>query len=550
MRDVLARYDVIPPADLNQMLVSFDVEHRPLFALFLADALRSSGATPDWDTEKLIHYVLKREITRWDQQGVKEPDRKLLKFATLAGKIDLKANLPSYVEDLLRQAYALPKPPSFDERLSCVLHCKWDQQSIPKMEPDLLGELFVLQTTVLGNNKFDENSEKEQRQFKAAWRVASGLGILSFVLRAAQDFPLHANLEGLIGQLAQHRQQGKKTDFYLACMYLALSTAFHKKGRFDAVIRTLAAFDSQRKSTPYPKSPLLRQVELNICVTRLVALALAGDIETSLKVGRRAVKLAKEKDGTLTQESISDAISTYANVLLAQDPDEAATILRKLHPQLKDIANVHSSKLNSEITLAMSLIVIAHRDYAIKPAESGTMFAEALAFLHPLFIRANEHSRFAEAAASALLIGLIHALEGTTEDFEWFTQAVNAAIQAGQLETLWRAHLNLASALHRQQYDLQKVREHAHAAYVLLDASLSTYPHPEDSPRFNLVRIPLAHAIRFLVEAGDVAGAQALADFPTIKNCFAEKGASLREDRGGFSSHEWLRVKDYDFILY
>jgi hypothetical protein len=51
--------------------------------------------------------------------------------------------------------------------------------------------------------------------------------------------------------------------------------------------------------------------------------------------------------------------------------------------------------------------------------------------------------------------------------------------------------------------------------------------------------------------AGDAEGPRALSRFPALLSCFADPaGRRLRDDRGGFANHEWLRVDEYDYVIY
>ena len=160
--------------------------------------------------------------------------------------------------------------------------------------------------------------------------------------------------------------------------------------------------------------------------------------------------------------------------------------------------------------------------------------------------------RYPDAGAAALLLGIISALRDDGDEVSWFAQAVTAAARGGQIETLWRSHINLATSLHRRNVRAsESVRDHARAALQILEETLSPYPRPDMSARFELVRIPLAQAVRFLVQLGDDVGIAALERYPSLRNCFQdpERGV-LRQDRGGYRSHEWLSIEEWDYVIY
>jgi hypothetical protein len=95
------------------------------------------------------------------------------------------------------------------------------------------------------------------------------------------------------------------------------------------------------------------------------------------------------------------------------------------------------------------------------------------------------------------------------------------------------------------------VCQHAVAAYDILVETLTPYADPDRSPRFSLVRVPLAQIVRFLIEAGDPAGQDAFGRFPTLALVFSDpQRGILHPDRGGFKSHEWIRVGEYDYVIY
>jgi hypothetical protein len=180
------------------------------------------------------------------------------------------------------------------------------------------------------------------------------------------------------------------------------------------------------------------------------------------------------------------------------------------------------------------------------------MLAEARERLGRVFRSSFQVGRYLQAGAAALMLGIVSALEDDGEAISWFAQAVAAASRGHKMETLWRAHINLATSMHRREERVtESVRDHAQAALEIMEETLSSYPQPDRSARFNLIRVPLAQAVRFLIEAGDEAGSGALVRYPGLRNSFQEAQAGiLREDRGAYRSHEWLRIGGEDYVIY
>jgi hypothetical protein len=278
-----------------------------------------------------------------------------------------------------------------------------------------------------------------------------------------------------------------------------------------------------------------------------VALALAGEIETAIDVAEQAVAIARQ-----SANPSLDVISTYANILLAKEPETAESILRNCLVSASTATTVRETRDTIEINLSMALILRAHGRMASDPDECRVKLAEASTLLKPLFSYAFRVGRYPDAGAAALLLGIISALNNDGDEVSWFTQAVIAAARGGQMETLWRSHINLATSLHRRNARAQEtLRDHARAALEILEETLSSYPQPDKSARFALICIPLAHAVRFLIQLGDELGVGTLERYPSLRKCFQDlEHGILRKDRGGYKSHEWLNVEEWDYVIY
>ncbi len=307
-------------------------------------------------------------------------------------------------------------------------------------------------------------------------------------------------------------------------------------------IRALAKARSTAKESDW------EILEMEALHSYAVALALGGEIEQAITVAEQAVGITRKLE---TPYSL-DVMSTYANILLAKDVEAAESILRDCLVR-SDSAETTRETLDAiAINLGMALLLEAHRLKLSEARRAHEKLAEASKLLKPVFSNSFRVGRYPDAGAAALLLGIISALSDDGDEVSWFAQAVTAAARGRQMETLWRSHINLATALHRtSERASETVRDHARAALEILEDTLSPYPQPDRSTRFNLVVIPLAHAVRFLIQLGDEMGFAALERYPLLRNCFQDlKRGVLRQDRGGYRSHEWLNVEQWDYVIY
>ncbi len=308
-----------------------------------------------------------------------------------------------------------------------------------------------------------------------------------------------------------------------------------------------AELDLRRSAGALPQAEAWRSMEIDLRHTHSVALALAGDLEQALAVGERAAEMAASTFPPT--EAALDVVSTYANILIAKDPARAEALLRQTDAKAQPFPATGRCRIHVALNLSMSLIVQAWRERAIGAGDGDGRLCEATECLKVAYAIAMEKGRLSDAAAAAVLMGLVYACRRDGAEASWFANAVNAASLSRQMETLWRAHLNLATALARAGGAIERVAEHARAASEILMDTLSPYPQPETSYRYSLIKVPLAHAVRFLVTAGDPAGERTLARLPALLTMFEDDSRTrLRRDRS--ISHEWLRDGDYDFVLY
>jgi hypothetical protein len=299
--------------------------------------------------------------------------------------------------------------------------------------------------------------------------------------------------------------------------------------------------------------PEWEELEMEALHVYAVALALSGDIRAATEMGEQSCSLAARQVPP-SPEALK-VISTFGNILLATNLTRAEHLLRNCMIMARDIRAAEEVWTPINLNLGMILILRWYQSERQGDATSrdGTL-EEAISLLKSVFGKCYGLGRLPDAAAAALLLGIASALTDKQDESLWFAQAVAAATRGGQSETLWRAHINLATSIARHEGATNaQVRDHAHAAVEILNDTLVQYAEPTRSARFALVRVPLAQATRFLIANGDPAGVETLDRYPALSACFSDlQRGTLRDDRGGYVSHEyeWVRIGSYDYVIY
>jgi hypothetical protein len=289
-------------------------------------------------------------------------------------------------------------------------------------------------------------------------------------------------------------------------------------------------------------------LEMEALHTQAVALALCGEIDQALRTSELAVDAAWSSSSPSAQH----IISTYANILLARDPAASEALLRQCLAKLDGASSADDARDAAEINLSMALTLRAHQLKPARANEVSTLLSEARELLVGVFTRSFQLGNYPDAGASSLMLGIVSALQGDGDEMYWFAQAVAASARGHQPETLWRSHINLATATYHSRQELDDTaRDHARAALEIMEETLSPYSQPEQSPRFGLIRAPLVQAVRFLLMNEDQAGLAALERYPVLRTSFANaRTGALREDDDSILSHEWLRIEGEGYVLY
>ncbi|MCA9291623.1 MAG: hypothetical protein KDA25_10890, partial [Phycisphaerales bacterium] len=133
---------------LARLAHQLDPQGRPLYAAMAAQAVRDHGVEKirTWDTLALTEHVLDRERARWRKLIPNDAARRrmesLLCLSTLARGLsrDPDPLRDERIRDLL------PSPGDFDGDRFREMTGSAHPDALPALEPDLLGEWFVLQT--------------------------------------------------------------------------------------------------------------------------------------------------------------------------------------------------------------------------------------------------------------------------------------------------------------------------------------------------------------------------------------------------------------------
>ncbi|WP_295622974.1 tetratricopeptide repeat protein [uncultured Lamprocystis sp.] len=178
----------LPDPAIAERLQHIDSTGRPLYAYFLGQVLAAGGpAGPGWSRDDLLDATLERDRgSRWQQflgesapcLGDNSPAERIAVIATIAGGIDCAAAtrrglIPHADADTRRRALVLT-----DGSLSRGVG--GPAQLVPALQPDLLGEWFVL-------SAFAEGLPVAE-VLNLAWRQAPDR-TAAFLQRISQDFP-------------------------------------------------------------------------------------------------------------------------------------------------------------------------------------------------------------------------------------------------------------------------------------------------------------------------------------------------------------------------
>ena len=202
--------------DCLHAMATIDPAKRPLFAALAAEAIATRGVSTirQWRNPQVVaQLILEGEFDRWkracradwDELGESGDFRRefeshlnLVHFATLVGRQPLEA-----VEWLRERDDELWLPVEVRTSwLRVITGYTIDDgtNTIPPLEPDLLGELLVLErfaSRLSHDSRTDELGRQVRRIRNLVWRMQP-MRTAAFLNRAATDFPVHDALGDLL----------------------------------------------------------------------------------------------------------------------------------------------------------------------------------------------------------------------------------------------------------------------------------------------------------------------------------------------------------------
>ena len=246
-------------------LASIDPSGRPLFAAFFADSIAANPGATGWSRKDLLDDVLDREAEkRWKPAGITTVEKDLLAIATMGGGIDLSDDeLPEAIRQRLRGGDFSP------ERYQ-LLSGQAAQERLAPLEPDILGEVFVLNHL---SPAFHGDTERGERARQVAWHLRHGFGMFSFLSRAAADFP---NEEPLI-LLSRPATEEPLTRYVWTMAGVNLVAHLGAAGQIEPARELYDAIAGLAQS--HPDEPALREQQANAATNLVAHLGTAGQIE-------------------------------------------------------------------------------------------------------------------------------------------------------------------------------------------------------------------------------------------------------------------------------
>jgi len=182
----------VDPGHLVEKAQLLGIERAPLLMQLIA----SFADIASVDRIELIRAFIDRDKQRrWSTATITDADLDMLSIGTLCGGVDLTK--ASYANEEAHDYFA-----AFTnfEHLAIMIGEAVTVGNVGALEPDLLGELFVLDRLV----SFNPLSGDSQRLFDTAASINNGRGIVSFFSRCRDDYPSHPAFNLLNGVWASN----------------------------------------------------------------------------------------------------------------------------------------------------------------------------------------------------------------------------------------------------------------------------------------------------------------------------------------------------------
>ena len=172
-----------PNQQLINQVTNIDPKKRPLFVLLVAAAFQDNPKANFASIEEIVDDLIKREKANWRAANMTESQINLYALATMTGELNSKQ-----INQLNNDLFGKQEQRKINF-ISATTTGKANNKLVT-MQPDILGEYFVLSRLAYLEQQYDESKKTSLRDI--AWiEAAFAMGI--FVQRCQQDFSNHKN---------------------------------------------------------------------------------------------------------------------------------------------------------------------------------------------------------------------------------------------------------------------------------------------------------------------------------------------------------------------
>ena len=403
------------PADRRDEWVAafadLDPHRRPLLAAFAGEAIadRSATAITQMDAEELTRRILRRDIELWQRHHFDLDDaargRHLdaLTLSTLIGGVDWD-DFPRYAPEHLDADHVLSEVVRDFVGWGTV-----SRSEVPPLEPDLLGELFVLERL---RGQFAQGVDanlvrrRSVQVLKAAWSQAPAR-IGEFIKRATTDWPQHEAIDRLAIPTAPVAHSVDRRE-HLSALH-AVDSAFrrlastqdpsHSSGRFELCTASLRVALALVPKSDDDGVWAITQNNLGITLSEQAVRSEPQKARTLLQEAADAYRAAltvhtRERlpqDWAMTQNNLGTTLQEQA---LRSEPQEARTLLQEAAEAYRAALTVHTRErlpqpwATTQYNLWAALLEHALRS---EPQEARTLLQEAAeAYRAALTVRTRE----------------------------------------------------------------------------------------------------------------------------------------------------------------
>ncbi len=231
-------------SEFLQSLRKIDPECRPLYGTLAAEAVVHNQDIYAWDKTRLLDDVLEREENEfWLLGDEGQTYKNLLALATMTGHLPI-AYLKNNDSDL-----SLPSPANFNTEKFEKMSGSRISDTLPPLEPDIIGEYFVLKHLDSGHPELNNIAEKMRR---IAWKISPS-GFADFLNRCIRDFHDHKILAHILK--CADRSEEETTLWSI----LAINILYYGGAKFSLEQSRSYYEDLKTLATRYKDSSLIRK---------------------------------------------------------------------------------------------------------------------------------------------------------------------------------------------------------------------------------------------------------------------------------------------------